>query len=202
MCIRDRDYADQLDDTARDYIQRVRKNVRRMTQLIDDLLILSRVTRKEIETSRIDLSALCHEVIEQLRSAQPERTVQFEIEDAISTWGDPGLIRIVMGNLLSNAWKYTSRADGAKISFSATRENGITTYKLQDNGVGFDMKYADKLFEVFQRLHGKDEFEGTGVGLATVKRAINRHHGSIWTKGEQDKGASFFFTLPEEPAAH
>ena len=196
------DYADQLDDTARDYIQRVRKNVRRMTQLIDDLLILSRVTRKEIEASRIDLSALCHEVIEQLRSAQPERAVQFEIEDAVSAWGDPGLIRIVMGNLLSNAWKYTSKASDAKIGFSATRENGITTYKLQDNGVGFDMKYAGKLFEVFQRLHGKDEFEGTGVGLATVKRAINRHHGSIWTKGEQGKGASFFFTLPEEPAAH
>jgi light-regulated signal transduction histidine kinase (bacteriophytochrome) len=194
------DYANQLDDTARDYIKRVRKNVHRMTQLIDDLLILSRVTRKEIEASRIDLSALCHETVEQLRSEQPERDVRIEIEDGISAWGDPGLIRVVMANLLSNAWKYTSKTDIPEIRFSCTSENGTTVYEVHDNGVGFDMKYAGKLFEVFQRLHGKDDFEGTGVGLATVKRAINRHNGSIWTRGEPGKGASFFFTLPEEPA--
>ncbi len=107
-----------------------------------------------------------------------------------------------MGNLLSNAWKYTSKTGVAKISFSVTRENNTVVYKLQDNGVGFDMKYASKLFEVFQRLHGKSEFEGTGVGLATVKRVINRHHGSIWTKAEPGTGASFFFTLPAESVAH
>ncbi len=196
------DYADQLDDTARDYIQRVRKNVRHMTQLIDDLLILSRATRQEIDASHIDMSALCGEIIEQLRTEQPKRSVQIEIQDGISAWCDPGLMRVVMENLLSNAWKYTSKASGAKISFSATKENSSTVYKLQDNGAGFDMKYAGKLFEVFQRLHGKNEFEGTGVGLATVKRVIDRHQGSIWTEGEQGEGASFFFTLPEEPAVH
>ncbi len=173
-----------------------------MAQLIDDLLILSRVTRKEIEASRIDLSALCREIIDQLRAEQPERSVEFEIQDGISAWGDPGLIRIVIGNLLSNAWKYTSKTSIAKIRFSASRQNNSTVYKLQDNGVGFDMQYAGKLFEVFQRLHGKDDFEGTGVGLATVKRVIDRHNGSIWTEAKSGKGASFLFTLPAEPSAH
>ena len=190
------DYADQLDDTARDYLQRVRKNAQRMGQLIDDLLILSRVTRQEIKASRIDLSALSGEIIEQLRAEQPERTVQFEIEDNINILGDPGLVRIAMENLIGNAWKYTSKISHAKISLSTSLDNDKTAFKLQDNGAGFNMEYADKLFEVFQRLHGKDDYEGTGVGLATVKRVIERHQGSIWARSEKGKGASFFFTLP------
>ena len=194
------DYADQLDDTARDYLQRVRKNAQRMAQLIDDLLILSRVTRKEIEASHIDLAKISGEIIEQLRAEQPERVVQFEVQDNISAWGDPGLIRILMENLLGNAWKYTSKISDAKISFSTSLDNDTTVFKLQDNGAGFNMEYADKLFEVFQRLHGKDDFEGTGVGLATVKRVIERHHGSVWASAEKGKGASFFFTLPDETA--
>lgn len=194
------DYADQLDATARDYLQRIRKNTHRMGQLIDDLLVLSRVTRHEINVSRVDLSDLCHEIIEQHQSEQPERRVGVNIQDGIQARGDASLLRIVLENLISNAWKYTGKTAHPVIEFSTDTRNGECVYQLSDNGAGFDMKYADKLFEVFQRLHSKQDFEGTGVGLATVRRVIDRHGGSIWAESEPGAGARFFFTLPETPA--
>lgn len=191
------DYADQLDTTARDYLKRIRRNTDRMGQLIDDLLVLSRVTRHEINTSSVDLSQLCREVTDQFQSEHPDRQVDINIQAGIMARGDPSLLRIVLENLVSNAWKYTSKTASAVIEFSAAHGDGETVYQLSDNGAGFNMKYADKLFEVFQRLHGKQDFEGTGVGLATVSRVIDRHGGSIWAESEPGKGARFYFTLPE-----
>ncbi len=156
---------------------------------------ISRVTRKKIQASYIDLSILSREIFEQLRTDQPERNIQFETQDNINIWGDPGLMRIAMENLIGNAWKYTSKISNAKISLSSSSNGDITTFELQDNGVGFNMDHVDRIFEVFQRLHGKNDFDGTGVGLATVKRVIERHQGSVWASGEKGKGASFFFTL-------
>lgn len=151
-----------------------------------------------MDATRVDLTGLFHEIIEQLRTEQPEPPTRVEVQDNLYAWGDAGLLRVVMENLLGNAWKYSRETDEPAIRFSASRIAGDQVFKVEDNGAGFNMEYADKLFEVFQRLHGKEIFEGTGVGLATVKRVIDRHHGRIWAEAEVDRGASFFFTLPEE----
>jgi light-regulated signal transduction histidine kinase (bacteriophytochrome) len=166
-----------------------------MAVLIDDLLKLSRVTRSEMNRETVDLSALAQSISEDLQETQPERQVAFVIAPDLTTLGDPQLIRLVMENLLSNAWKFTSYHPQARIEFGVTQVNGKETFFVSDDGAGFDMTYANKLFGVFQRLHSSEEFPGTGVGLATVQRIVHRHNGQVWAEGKEEEGATFYFTL-------
>lgn len=191
------DYADSVSVEAKEYIVRVRNAAQRMGQLIDDLLLLARLSRSDMHIERIDLSKMANEIIEALREANPERKVQVNIQPGVMVMADRKLFKVVMENLLGNAWKYTSKKPEATIDFYAQEIDGETQYVLRDNGAGFDMAYADKMFGAFQRLHGVSEFEGTGVGLATVQRIINRHHGRIWAEGEPGQGARFYFVVPE-----
>ena len=185
------DYDDRLDDTARDYLRRVRGGAQRMGALIDDLLQLSRVNRGEIEYRTVDLSRLAEGVIEELRAGEPEREVHFEIEPGMQALGDPRLLKVVVANLLENAWKFTSHEPHATIQFR--REAGEPgVFYVRDNGVGFDMRHADKLFGAFQRLHRTTDFPGTGVGLATVQRILHstkdrgRNRLQVYAEGDQE----------------
>ncbi|MFC1902938.1 ATP-binding protein [Chloroflexota bacterium] len=189
------DYPDRLDEQGKDYLQRVRSASQRMGVLIDDLLSLSRVTRSEMRHETVDLSALAQSIAEELQETQPERQVAFVIASGLTTSGDPQLWRLLMENLLSNSWKFTGYHPKARIEFGATRSDGKEAFFVRDDGAGFDMTYADKLFGVFQRLHAQDEFPGNGVGLATVQRIAHRHGGQVWAEGEVGKGATFYFTL-------
>jgi signal transduction histidine kinase len=188
----------QLDDTATDYLRRIRSSARRMERLIDDLLVLSRATRHPIKRSQVDLSAMGREILDQLHAAHPQRTVHVDLQSGIVANADPNLIRLALENLIGNAWKYTGKIDDGRIRLSAHQDNGQTVYQVQDNGAGFNMEYAKKLFEVFQRLHRAEDFEGSGVGLAIVKRIIERHGGCIWAHSREGEGASFYFTLPNQ----
>jgi signal transduction histidine kinase len=189
------DYADQLDGQAKDYLQRICASTRRMGQLIDDLLNLSRVVRSEIKAETVDLSALAHAVAAELQKAEPTRQVEFVIGERITATGDRRLLRVALENLLGNAWKFTAKRTSAKIEFSMTGNNGTRAYFIRDNGAGFDMAYINKLFGAFQRLHTTREFTGTGIGLATVQRIIHRHDGRIWAEAKVEQGATFYFTL-------
>ena len=191
------DYADKLDETGRDYLQRVRAATQRMGTLIDDLLNLSRVTRSEMKLEKTDLGAIARSIASELRRAQPDRQVEFCIEENLTAFVDSHLIRITLENLLGNAWKFTSKRDACLIEFGRMRRDGYLTYYVKDNGAGFDPAYANRLFGAFQRLHDKREFPGTGVGLATVQRIVHRHGGRIWAESAVDKGATFYFTLAE-----
>ena len=166
-----------------------------MAQLIDDLLNLSRVTRAQMRMGSVDLSALAEDIATELRKSDPSRRVEFAIAPALVVHADPGLLGVVLENLLGNAWKFTGKRLVARIELGVTPHNGRPTYFVRDNGAGFDMTYADKLFGAFQRLHGSGEFEGTGIGLATVQRIIHRHGGRIWAEAAPDHGATFYFTL-------
>jgi light-regulated signal transduction histidine kinase (bacteriophytochrome) len=166
-----------------------------MSQLIDDLLNLSRITRTEMRYEEVNLSALAESIAAELQQTQPERQVEFIIGQGISTHGDSHLLRVVLENLLSNAWKFTSKHPRARIEFGAAQQEGRSVYFVCDDGAGFDMAYVDKLFTPFQRLHTEAEFPGTGVALATVQRIIRRHGGTVWAEGEVEKGATFYFTL-------
>ncbi|BDV41904.1 hypothetical protein GURASL_08270 [Geotalea uraniireducens] len=189
------DFASEIPPEGRGYLERISKGVRRMGMLIDDLLELSRVTREELRPATVDLSAMAREIIDELRAAAPDRRVDVTIADGLTVEGDPTLLRIALFNLLENAWKYTSHNDSATMSFAIETLDGIPAYCIRDNGVGFDIRYANKLFLPFQRLHSSDEFEGTGIGLATVQRIIARHGGTIRATGEVGGGAAFCFTL-------
>src|SRR6059036_2299791 len=189
------DYAPRLDDAGRDSLQRVRAASQRMGTLIDDLLKLARVTRAELRTEVVDLSGMARDVAGELQRANPERQVEFAIAPGLTTRGDTRLLRVVVDNLLRNSWKYTAKQPRPRVEFGVLSENGERVFMVRDNGAGFDMKYMDKLFGVFQRLHSAAEFEGTGVGLATVRRIITRHGGRIWAEGAIDQGATFYFTL-------
>src|SRR5215208_1508229 len=189
------DYSDRLDDDAQDMLKRVNTAGQRMAQLIDDLLNLSRVTRKEMRRESVDLSALAQAVASELQHGQPEREVELVIADGVVGTGDARLLRVVLENLLGNAWKFTTKQEHARIEFGVKQEADECVYFLRDDGVGFDMAYADKLFGTFQRLHSLKEFEGTGVGLATVQRIIQRHGGRIWADAAVGQGATFYFTL-------
>jgi len=189
------DYATKLDATGHDYLQRIRAAAQKMGQLIDALLDLSRVTRRELLKDTVDLSALAQDALKDLQHGEAEREVACTIQPGIRAKGDKQLLRIVMANLLGNAWKYTSKNSQAQIEFGTKVENGETIYFVRDNGAGFDMTYATKLFGAFQRMHHDDEFPGTGVGLATVSRIINKHGGRIWAESAPGKGATFYFTL-------
>lgn len=189
------EYAGALDAQGTDYLRRIRAASQRMAQLIDDLLELARLTRSEIRREPVDLSALARAVAVDLRKAQPERQVNFRIADGVIAEGDPRLLRVVLVNLFGNAWKFTANRPSATIEFSVSRSDGTPAYVVRDDGAGFDMAYAGRLFGAFQRLHGASEFEGTGIGLATVQRIIHRHGGRVWAEGEVGKGATFSFTL-------
>jgi len=189
------DYGAQLDEGGRDSLQRVRAASQRMATLIDDLLKLARVTRAEMRTERVDLSGMARDIVADIERTTPDHQVEFAIAPGLEAEGDVRLLRVVLDNLLRNSWKYTGKQPQPRVEFTAVDENGDRVFVIKDNGAGFDMKYADKLFGVFQRLHSTAEFEGTGVGLATVRRIINRHGGRIWAEGVVDQGATFYFTL-------
>lgn len=191
---------DKLEEAEKEHFRRVRAASQRMSQLIDDLLNLSRLTRGEIQLSDMDLTALAGELAEELRSANPGRRVSFIAAPGLRAQGDVRLVRAALANLLGNAWKFTGRHAAARIEFGAA--DGA--FYVSDDGAGFDMAYVGNLFRAFQRLHTPDEFPGNGIGLATVQRAIHRHGGRVWARGEVEKGATFFFTLappPEERSA-
>jgi PAS domain S-box-containing protein len=191
-------YAGLLDAAGQDCIRRIERGATRLGELIDDLLALSRVSRHEMTMQPVDLSSLCREVIEQLAAAHPERQVEVRISPNVRVLADPVLMRQALHNLLENAWKYTSRTPEPRIEFDCCRKNGSQVCSVRDNGAGFDMQFSHKLFGTFQRLHGVDEFEGTGIGLATVKRVIERHGGHVWGEGAPGRGAVFFFSLPSK----
>lgn len=189
------DYVEQLDEQGKDYLTRIRTASQRMGHLIDDLLNLSRVTRAEMRPEPVNLSEMAKSLAAELKQREPQRQVAFQIQDGLEVKGDPRLLRVVLENLFSNAWKFTSRHPRARIEFGAAQHNGKPTYFVRDDGAGFDMAYKAKLFGAFQRLHKATEFDGTGVGLATVQRIIRRHGGEIWAEAEVEKGATFYFTL-------
>ncbi len=189
------DYANELDETAKDYLRRIQAASGRMGDLIDDLLYLSRVSRQQMRREEVDLSALARRVAEDLRRAEPGRRARLAVAEGLSAMGDAGLLKVALENLLGNAWKFTSREPEAQIEFGVVERGGEPLYYVRDNGVGFDEAYADKLFTPFQRLHGEDQFEGTGVGLATVARIVRRHGGSLRAEGEVGRGATFYFSL-------
>ena len=184
-----------MDAQAKNYLHRVRAAAQHMAQLIDDLLNLSRVNRDEIHIQNVNLSKVAREVADDLQETQPERKVEFIIQEGIKVLGDNRLLRVVMENLIGNAWKYTSKHQEAKIEFGVQQQNEQQVYFIRDDGAGFDMIYSKKLFGAFQRLHATSDFAGTGIGLATVQRILQRHGGNVWAEGEVEKGATFFFTI-------
>jgi PAS domain S-box-containing protein len=189
------DYGEQLPADARGYLERVRAAAQRMAVLIDDLLNLSRVTRTALQPKFINLSKMAEEIVRGLQESHPERQVTFSLPPDLMVEADPHLIHIVLENLLSNAWKFTSKREQAIVEFGQKQQTKERTFYVRDNGVGFDMAYADKLFGVFQRLHSVSEFPGTGVGLATVQRIISIHGGRVWAESAEGKGTTFYFTL-------
>jgi light-regulated signal transduction histidine kinase (bacteriophytochrome) len=192
------DYGAQLDRIGNDHLDRVLGAASRMNQMIDALLALSQLSNQPLGRQNVNLSQLALYIADDLRREQPERTVQFHIAAGLTTQGDPTLLRVVLENLLGNAWKYTSKRPDAEIWFAPHSEHAHT-YTVRDNGAGFDMRFADRLFGVFQRLHSANDFAGTGVGLASVKRIVQRHGGDIWAQAEVYQGAAFHFSLrPQE----
>ncbi|MHB8793452.1 MAG: PAS domain S-box protein [Thermoleophilia bacterium] len=192
------DYGDRLGDEGKRLLGVVSENAQRMGDLIGDILTLSRLSCQKIRLSEIDMKKLAQQIFEELKANVPERKIVFKLENLPPVHGDQVLIRQVMSNLLANAIKFTGNEKKAVIEVGGSRGNGECTYFVRDNGAGFDMKYVDKLFGVFQRLHSEDEFEGTGIGLSIVQRIIQRHGGRVWADGKVGEGATMYFTLPEE----
>ena len=189
------DYGDALDPRAKDYLQRMRLASERMTSVFDGLQTLFRLTSGEIHRERCDISALADEVVNEMRAANPSRKVETEIASGMTASADPRLARILLTNLISNAFKFTSKQPVARIEIGSEIVDGDTRLFVRDNGVGFDMIYAHKLFGAFQRLHSQSEFPGAGIGLATVRRIVNRHGGRTWAEGAVGEGATFYFIL-------
>ena len=189
------DYADKLDDMGQQYLRYVRESAQQMAELIDNLLDLSRITRSELVRGALDLTSIAHEVTGRLRRQNPKQDVSTVVADGLLAEGDARLLTVVFENLLGNAWKFSSKRADATIEVGAVDRDARRAFFVRDNGAGFDMAYAAKLFGVFQRLHSSAEFEGSGIGLATVQRIIHRHGGRVWAEGEVGRGATFFFTL-------
>jgi light-regulated signal transduction histidine kinase (bacteriophytochrome) len=189
------DNADQLDEEGKKNFARVRAAAQRMALLIDDLLSLSRLSRGELRREPVSLTRMVRAVAERLRATDTQRDVEIVVEEGMEVDGDAGLLTTVMENLLGNALKFTSQRPKAHIAVGVTAKHGQVVYFVRDDGVGFDMAYAGKLFGAFQRLHGADEFPGTGIGLAIVQRVVRKHGGGVWAEGEVGRGATFFFTL-------
>jgi len=188
---------ESLRGDARDALQRVIRAGSHMAELIDDILELSRITRKHMSVGRVDLSQYAREYIERLQSEDPDRRLEYFVENNVTVSGSRELLYAALKNILENAWKFTSKQDTSIIQFATTTLDGETVYFVRDNGVGFDMQYVDKLFGTFQRLHPKETYPGTGIGLATVKRVIDRHKGRVWAESEVGQGTTFYFTLPD-----
>jgi signal transduction histidine kinase len=195
-----RNYAERLDATGADYLRRLNGAAHKMTQLIDAMVKLTEATRCDLTRELVDMTRVAAAVAADLRRAQPGRRVSFSVQEGLTAMGDPHLLRLMLENLLGNAWKFTGRREDAVISVGELEQDGTTVFFVRDNGAGFDMKAIDKLFAPFSRLHARGEFEGTGMGLATVRRIVDRHGGRIWAEAEVDRGASFYFTLPFEAA--
>ncbi len=191
------DYADKLDAEGVNYLTRIRIGAQRMAQLIDDILELSRVTRCKLVSESLNLSAMAQEVAERLKKNYNNRDIDLHIEENVTAQGDRHLVEVALENLFDNAWKYTSKTSHAHIEFGRRASGSQTVYYLSDNGAGFDMKYSNKLFRAFQRLHAVEDFPGTGIGLASVYRVIDRHGGRVWVEAEEGKGATFYFTLSQ-----
>jgi signal transduction histidine kinase len=190
------DGAERLDAESKRRLGVISQSANRMGKLIDDLLSFSRLTRKEMEDVRIDLNDLAASVLQEIREGSPPRMVRVTVGNLPAVQGDPSMMRQALLNLLGNAFKFTRHTPDPAVEIGATVGPQEITISVRDNGVGFDMQYAHKLFGVFQRLHSEGEFEGTGVGLALVQRIVHRHGGRIWAEASEGKGASFFFTLP------
>ncbi|HSN17999.1 MAG TPA: ATP-binding protein [Gammaproteobacteria bacterium] len=193
------DYGPQLDSQAKGYLDRIRNGASRMGQLIEDLLSLSRITRLQLNRVDVDVSALAQQVLHELQQRDPERKVDTSVWDGVRVDADVRLVRVALENLLGNAWKFSSKTEHPRVEFGMMQEGERKVMFVRDNGAGFDMAYADKLFGPFQRLHGMHEFPGTGIGLATVHRIVTRHGGDIWCQAKPGGGATFFFTLQEDP---
>ena len=189
------DYGEQLDDVGKDFLKRVRAGAQNMAALIDSMLQLSRMNRVEMHIEEVDLSQMARDIFDVMQKSGADRKVNIQIQPEMKAQGDRGLLRILLENLLCNAWKYSSKKELAEIEFGCHTDRNPEEFYVRDNGAGFDMRYNDKLFGAFQRLHDGNEFEGTGIGLATVQRVIARHHGKVWAEAEINKGATFYFSL-------
>jgi two-component system NtrC family sensor kinase len=197
------DHRDKLDKEGQDYLRRVCESAQRMGELIDDLLLLSRVGRAELSRDRVDLSGIARAAVEELQTKDPERVVRLSIEDQLLAEADSRLMRVAFDNLLGNAWKFTAKVSEPRIEVGIDQQQGGAVFFVRDNGAGFNMKYAESLFHPFQRLHNESDFPGTGIGLATVHRIIDRHGGRIWASSAVDQGATFYFTIPSaRPRGH
>jgi light-regulated signal transduction histidine kinase (bacteriophytochrome) len=190
------DYIESLDETAKKYLDRIINASGYMNNLVEAVLNLSHKSLRELDYRDVDLTAIAEKYVKDLQERHPQRKVTVFIQSGLEAKGDPVLLRIAVENLLDNAWKYTSKKSEACIEFGCEDKNGRTIFHVKDNGVGLDMEHADKLFGVFQRFHSDQDYEGVGVGLATVRRIINRHMGSIWCEAQVNQGATFYFTLP------
>jgi light-regulated signal transduction histidine kinase (bacteriophytochrome) len=187
--------SDKLEESGRRFLDRVREASQQMSQLIDDVLYLSRVTRADLREQEVDLSGLAQLILTRLQESEPDRKVEVKIRPGVVVTGDGQLLRIALENLFENAWKFTSKQAESRIEFGVTQASGEPTYFVRDNGAGFNMTYVDRLFGPFQRLHAHGDFPGSGIGLATVQRIIHRHGGRVWAEGLVDQGATFQFTL-------
>jgi signal transduction histidine kinase len=192
------DSADKLDDEGKRLLNIIQGNTEKMENIIDDLLALSRIGRKDVELSDIDMYELAKAVFDEVKAVNPERKLQFNVKPLPPAHGDKGMIRQVFFNLLSNAIKFTKPKEVPVVEVGGSADGSKNVYYVKDNGVGFDMQYANQLFGAFQRLHSDEEFEGTGIGLAIVKRIVNRHDGKIWAEGKENEGATFYFSLPKK----
>jgi PAS domain S-box-containing protein len=193
------DLSDFLDENSRSHLERVRRNVHWMADMIDGLLGLARLTRSSLDLTDVDLSALAAETSAVLRASEPDRQVEVVIEPWISAYADAQLLRVLIGNLFANAWKFTAPHERVRIEFGSVEQEDRRVFFVRDDGVGFDSRYADKLFAPFQRLHRAEEFPGSGIGLATVDRIVRRHNGDVWAESELGHGATFYFTLEVKP---
>jgi light-regulated signal transduction histidine kinase (bacteriophytochrome) len=189
------DYGTLLETDGRQYLERIRSNAQRMSTLIDGLLSLAHITKGTLKKESIDITKIARAVVADLQVKDSERHVVIDIPDGLTAVGDTGLIAAVIANLVGNAWKFTSKKDDACVTVGMQQKESQSIFFVRDNGAGFDMAYSNKLFEPFKRLHTKSEFEGTGIGLATVQRIIARHKGQIWAESEVGQGATFYFTL-------
>jgi signal transduction histidine kinase len=193
------DYADRLDETGQRYLERARAGAQRIGQMIDDLLQLSRVTRSELQADRVDLSALAATILQTLAEQEPGRQVQTTVAPGLSVNGDARLLGLALEHLLNNAWKFTRKRARGRIEVGSSRQETGEVFHVRDNGVGFDVAFAGRLFEPFRRLHDERSFPGAGVGLAVVRRVMRRHGGRVWAEAKLDEGATFYFTLPGSP---
>ena len=194
-------YGKCLDEKGLEFLHKVREGAQRMGRLIDALLQLSRTTRGDIRRRRMDLSETARKIASDFQRKKPQRKVQFQIAEGMNVEGDPELLQVVLENLIGNAWKFTSKRPTARIEFGAKQINGVDTYFLRDDGVGFDPAFASKLFSPFERLHREREYDGNGIGLATVQRVVMRHGGHVWAESQPNDGAIFFFTLCGTPSS-